>query len=326
MAISAVDPISPAIERTRQILFRPFQAGKWFVLGFCSWIAYLGSSSGGGGPPASFPGGAGPGGGAQAPGKAPAAPGLPPELRHAIEWVQANLLLVVGVSAAVITLIIVIGLLISWLQSRFSFIFLDNVVRNRAEVADPWREFRREGDSLFGFRVVLMLGSWLVFLALVAATVAIAWPDVQAQHFGAWAIGAIVFGILAVVAVALVLTVIHVFIDDFVIPIMYLRRQGAMASWSEFRHNVLAGHWGAFLLYLLFRVVVVSLVIGCIAVGVTCATCCLALLPYIGSVILLPLTVFMRQYSLYYLEQFGPSWQFFARGKPATSDLDFLEA
>ena len=34
MSISVVDPISPAIERTRLVLFQPFDLGKWFILGF----------------------------------------------------------------------------------------------------------------------------------------------------------------------------------------------------------------------------------------------------------------------------------------------------
>ncbi len=36
MKISVTDPISPAIERTKFVLFRPFDIGKWFKLGFCA--------------------------------------------------------------------------------------------------------------------------------------------------------------------------------------------------------------------------------------------------------------------------------------------------
>lgn len=98
-----------------------------------------------------------------------------------------------------------------------------------------------------------------------------------------------------------------------------------MASWTDFRAELLEGRVGKFVLYFLFRAVVLSIVVGFIALGVTCATCCIAVLPYIGSVILLPLSVFDRQYSLYYLEQFGPGWQFFAQGKPPAGDIEFLD-
>jgi hypothetical protein len=40
--ISVIDPISPAIDRVKLILFQPFDLAKWFVIGFCAWLAYLG--------------------------------------------------------------------------------------------------------------------------------------------------------------------------------------------------------------------------------------------------------------------------------------------
>jgi hypothetical protein len=47
--VSVIDPITPAIDRVKLILFRPFDMGKWFVIGFCAWLAYLGGGGGGGG-------------------------------------------------------------------------------------------------------------------------------------------------------------------------------------------------------------------------------------------------------------------------------------
>jgi len=35
------------------------------------------------------------------------------------------------------------------LRSRGKFMFLDNVVHDRAEVSQPWQDFRRLGNSLF---------------------------------------------------------------------------------------------------------------------------------------------------------------------------------
>jgi hypothetical protein len=40
-----------------------------------------------------------------------------------------------------------------------------------------------------------------------------------------------------------------------------------------------------------------------------CLTCCLALLPYLSSVVFLPIHVFFRCYSLKFLEQFGEEWR-----------------
>jgi hypothetical protein len=49
----------------------------------------------------------------------------------------------------------------------------------------------------------------------------------------------------------------------------------------------------------------------------TLLSCCLALVPYLGSVILLPLTVFQRLYPLAFLEQLGPDWQLLPPELPA---------
>jgi hypothetical protein len=64
------------------------------------------------------------------------------------------------------------------------------------------------------------------------------------------------------------------------------------------------------ILYLLFKIVI-GLGMGLLAVVATCATCCIAGLPFIGTVILLPLPVFQRAYSVYFLEQFGADWEVF---------------
>jgi hypothetical protein len=54
MSLSVIDPIQPAIARTKLILFQPFQFGKWLTLGFCAFLMSLaeggyGFNGGGGG-------------------------------------------------------------------------------------------------------------------------------------------------------------------------------------------------------------------------------------------------------------------------------------
>ena len=36
MSVSVVGPVTPAIQRTRGMLFRPFEFEKWLTLGFCT--------------------------------------------------------------------------------------------------------------------------------------------------------------------------------------------------------------------------------------------------------------------------------------------------
>ncbi|MBV8075042.1 MAG: hypothetical protein JO284_01500 [Planctomycetaceae bacterium] len=99
----------------------------------------------------------------------------------------------------------------------------------------------------------------------------------------------------------LVIGVVQVFLYDFVVPIMYLRRQGSLDAWGEFRRSILIGRGGKMVLNLLFKFVL-GIGAALIAVALTCATCCIAALPFVGTVLLLPLSVFFRAYPLYFLE------------------------
>jgi hypothetical protein len=54
-----------------------------------------------------------------------------------------------------------------------------------------------------------------------------------------------------------------------------------------------------------------------LAIAIICLTCCVALLPYLNSVALLPISVFFRCDSLCFLEQFGKDWRI-VETEPAT--------
>ena len=45
--VSVMEPIGHAINKTKHILFDPFNLEKWFVIGFCAWLAGLAGGGGG---------------------------------------------------------------------------------------------------------------------------------------------------------------------------------------------------------------------------------------------------------------------------------------
>src|ERR1700709_723637 len=45
--ISVTTPVGQAFDRMKLMLFQPFDIGKWFIIGFCAWLAGLGESGGG---------------------------------------------------------------------------------------------------------------------------------------------------------------------------------------------------------------------------------------------------------------------------------------
>ncbi len=300
--VSVIDPIGPTFERVKTILFRPFDLGKWFVIGFCAWLAYLGSGGGGGG-------GGGNGGG----GRGRGSHNVQEAFGEAKYFVMENLHWIIPVAVVVTIIGIVVWLAFTWLSSRGRFMFLHCVAQNKAEVKVPWVKFRQHANSLFLFRIVLGLIGFaaigvplLIAGLLIAMTIAGGGP-VVVPVLGSVMIGFVVF----VIAIAIFL--MHKFTMDFVVPIMFLRATRCTDAWREFL-GLLSVNKARFALYILFQIVI-GIAIGAIILAAVCVTCCCAgcilAIPYIGTVLILPLLVFKRAYSLLYLRQFGPQFDVF---------------
>jgi hypothetical protein len=305
--ISVIDPISPAIERAKTMLFKPFVLGKWFTIGFCAWLAYLGSGGGGGGggPHWNVP---------HKPHEQQAE--IAEGINTAKEYLLDNLFWIIPVAAIVVLLIIGIGLLVAWLNSRGNFMFLHCIAENKSEVKVPWHKFRKHANSLFLFRVVLgIVGLAIVALPILGIVFFIIMMVTKTVPAIASIPGIVISGLITLV-LSIVLFLVKKFTFDFVVPIMFLRTASCVAGWREFL-TILSVNKAKFVLYILFQIVIAIAIGAIIAIGacIGCCLCCVSLLlfiPYIGTVILLPLLVFDRAYSLYYLRQFGPAFDVFS--------------
>ncbi|MBK9796640.1 MAG: hypothetical protein IPP58_09090 [Holophagaceae bacterium] len=290
--ISITDPIRPAIAHTRRLLFEPFSFQKWLVLGFSAFLAQLGQ-----GGSYNFNGN-----------PFDHSTRKDFDFEPVATWISEHLPLVIALVILIFMLILALAILFQWLSSRGQFLFLDGVARDRAEIAEPWTRLRGPGNQLFGFRLKLLLAGFALFFLCGGLGVLIALPDIHARHFGTAAIlGLVVAGgllLLGLLAMALIGALLH----DFVVPVMYQRQVGVAAAWTALRQELLPGQaWkfvGFYLLSLLLELAAALLMLlGC------CLTCCVALLPYISSVVFLPIHVFFRCYSLGFLEQFGEEWR-----------------
>jgi hypothetical protein len=296
---TVVDPISKALEWTAHVLFRPFDIAKWFVLGFCAWLAALGEGGGGGNFNWNLDG-----------------DDARDRVEHAYDWVLDNLELVLFCGVALVCAGIFFWILFTWLSSRGKFMFVDGVVHDRGVVVEPWNRFRPLGNSLFLFRIVL----GIVALVVIGAAIGLMALTLLATGFdegdpGAAGILFLILWIMVIVALAFAFALVAVALNDFVVPVMWVRGCRVMDAWSEFL-SLLSAKLGIFILYVLVKIVI-AVVIGVTACLVTCVTCCIAAIPYIGTVILLPLHVFRRSFSLYFLSQFGPDYAGLAPAAPA---------
>lgn len=294
MRIAYFEPLSRAWERTRVILWQPFDLAKWLLLALTAWLAGLTTDTGS------------------------AAAGRVNSdeigrqgwsgLDHVWEGLAANAvwlpLMVIGIMIG-----IALAILLLWVTSRFKFIYLDNLIRNRAEIVEPWNDHESLGNSLFVWRLcftlacvagVLLVG--LIFFAPAAGfSVHDALAGLSMAAGGLGVLGLVVFGIVA--------TFIALFTESFVVPIMYRYRMPVLDGWRAFlpwlkarpMHFVLYG----FFVLMLSAIFWVFFSVFCLM------TCCMAAVPYLGTVLLLPVWVTYRLLSVEFLAQFHPDFDLF---------------
>src|SRR5208282_5781547 len=92
--------------------------------------------------------------GALAPG-VPLPGGIADSLRPVWNWITTHLTLVISLGVLAAVVLISLGLLLTWVRCRATFVFLDNLSRNEAAISAPWAQYGRLGDSLFVFGIVL---------------------------------------------------------------------------------------------------------------------------------------------------------------------------
>ena len=288
--IEILAPFNQAIELTRLILFRPFDITKWLVIAFAAFLSGWFNSGGGGIKPWSFRGWN-------------TSIAQPPTFQFQSFNLDHAGLFLLALIAILVVFIFAIVILWLWITARGRFIFIDCLVRNRATIAEPWREFHREGNRFFFFLIVVMVAS-IAIVALLAGLVfgcVLLWRNYHISNTPALFV-LVPIAVFGWVAFAVVVNlIIH-----FMPPVMYARRCSAGEAARGILQLVL-DEPAPFILFILFMI---ALWIGWIMVGclVTCLTCCLASLPYIGTVIVLPIPVFFRSFSLLFLRQFGPDW------------------
>jgi hypothetical protein len=303
-----------AWERMYIILFRPFDFGKWLAIGLSAFLA--GFLQGGNGlngsynpnsynlksfhPPSLTINGV--------------STNAPPKfdfhqfgtsLSQSLAGIQAGLIILL----AIVMFIFIFGLifLLYWLGTRGQFMFLDNIVRNRGAISWPWHYYRRQANSLLLFLLLIFAVTMGVIIILGGLAALVGIP-LLVQH--RWASGGEIgiFSVLALcyVAFCIVFGFVFFIFREFGVPLMF--RNGLLAIpafWVTM--NLLKQHTGSIVVFALLRMAIFIAVV-IISFIICCATLCIGLLPYIGTVILLPVLVYVKCFTLDCLAQFGPQY------------------
>jgi len=310
MMINFTRAFDSAWERMMIILFRPFDFGKWFVIGFSAFLAgFLEGGNGASGgnfnnlgnlnQPSSHST------------SSVTTPNLNDELHkfntsisHAFTGLQAGVIVVIAL--VVVVLVLLLTVLFLWLGTRGQFLFLDNIVRNRGAIAWPWQQYSRQANSLFWLDLLFMVISIVIVIPLIVIAVVMAIPLFQQNR---WPAGGEIAGFIVLFLLYLAFMIVFTFVlfifRSFGIPLMF--RNGLMARPAFIQSmGLIRLHPGSILLFTLLRF---ALSIGVWVVSVVaCCACCIGVIPYIGTVAILPALIYVRCFTLDCLAQFGPEY------------------
>ena len=308
MNIEYFEPLSRAWNRMKIALFKPFDLTKWFVIGFNAFLAGL--AEGHGGSPSSSVG--------ESDLSFREFLNLPHRawdwLTDHPGWFMAIMILVVFAIA--------IGVTLTWLSSRGAFMFLDNVVQDKAEIAKPWKQYKKEGNSLFLWRLCFGLISFSLFIMYAVFFFTTASYLYRASHYRQVPVPFIVMMALLFIVTLIIIGYISTFLTSFVVPIMYKHNIKTTQGWSRFLqlfgqhpfHFILFGIF-VFLLTLMFIILIIIAGLLTCCIGII-----LLIIPYIGTVVTLPVWYTLRAFSVEYLGQFGPDYELFPPAQESTAE------
>ena len=250
--LSATDAISPAVARTRNLLFRPFEWKTFLKL--CIVAIFTEGLSGN----FNF--------------------NVPhhTQTTHVeaspfpIHWSPA---LIAAIAAALAG--IVIAVILAYVSVRLRFALFECLIHQTRQIGPGWRLYRTQAGRFF----LLCIGVGVVFLAVLAA-VAIPfvlgfwriYRDSQGGHFPIGAFFALVLPLIPIVLLVMLAGIaIDMILRDFMLPHIALEDASAGQAWAAVRLRI-AREKGAFLVYALLRVILpAAAVLGLmIALAIPC--------------------------------------------------------
>lgn len=143
----------------------------------------------------------------------------------------------ISVIVVIVLIALAFAIFINWVSARFKFIWLRTIIGNDASIAAPWREYQREGNSLFKF----FLGLMVVVCVIMGLFVWWAWTNASSvglfdkgSPVSIWAVLK-AFGPPTIIFISgiLFLMILGQFIEQFVVAVMGVERCQFVEAWHK---------------------------------------------------------------------------------------------
>jgi hypothetical protein len=242
--VSAVDCVQPALQHTRDQLFRPFRFGQWSRLALVGFLAAELHTSGCNFNSFNFP---------------------VPQQRRGQEFLStpfpgidpARIAQMAGLIAAIMVLAIILFFVFLYLNSVFRFILFDSVIKKHCSIGEGWSRWHRAGRRYFVWQLVFLITEFLSLGVLIGVPLAVAallgWFRNMEQHIGRTVLGAILLIGLFLVFLLFVAAA-QLLAKDFLVPIMALEDVDFADGWSRLL-ALIRPEPGRYVIYLLLKIV-----------------------------------------------------------------------
>lgn len=338
MKINVLDSFSRAFKHTENFLFKPFQLKKWLTLGFITLFTFSGGYSFNFNYPGNWERNDTQTHKAFQSGDWTV---LKNKIMHFLNSADANT--VITIAALIIVCTLLFFLVFMWLNSVFNFVLVDNIIKNKAAVREPFARLKPKGKSLFLWNISVLI-IFLLLFALFLSLIVYGIYDYHKTH-GAINILWMVLGGISLIIAGLFAGIIGLITTDFIIPVMYAEDIKILHAWKNFMPSV-KGNLVNLLVYVALKIVIgigqtvlsifavlASLIIIGIPSVLIFAVCALAALAlkmtmsafaviiisifvcvilsafiYLINTMLMPVEIFRRVFAIDLLGQFNEKW------------------
>ena len=220
----------------------------------------------------------------------------------------AGLVIIIILVSAIFVIVTLWTALVLWLGARGRMMFLDNVLNNRHLIHEPWKKFSQPANAIFLFNFLIRI-SLIIIAGLFGLMIFLfCWHSNQGGFWNQIVKNAelkVIFLIAFIIyfpAGAFLF-----FLNDFLIPVIYKIGCSPIHA-AKCVGRVVWNNPLEALIYIFLRVAM-ELIFLMITLVFGCSTCCLGFLPYVGTVLTLPLHVFRQSFIIDSLAQLDAQYQ-----------------
>jgi len=154
----------------------------------------------------------------------------------------------------VLLLLVCLILVMAYVSSVFSFVFVDAVLEGKVSLTEGFKKNAVNGLKYLLFKVAAALVSAVLFAVALLPLIVLVLLAIKAET--AIIVALAVFGIFYFIVVAVVFSIIgglvYSFTNDFILPIMIQGKRGLLTSWSNL-YNLIHQDFWQFLVYVIVK-------------------------------------------------------------------------